>query len=455
MNKIFTTQDLPWKTASIILAFLLWMFVINTQNPIQPQEVSGIRISILGLDKLENMGYEVTNKEEILNQNFKVVINGPRLETDTLVKNPQLITATLDLSVYMNNLDKDSISELAVYSIRVNSDSNVVSVKDKKPQVNKVIIEKRDSKEQRVTYEIEEGFNKKYTLIGDEKPSISPEKITITGSKTDIDKVSEAKVLITAEDFSEDQLVNKLPIILLDADGNEIKGLEMSSATAEVKLPIGSEKTVPLVVKLKGQIREGYELINTMMSPNEVTLIGRAQALEKIKEITLQPIDLSQITKTDLIQVDMILPEGVITLGDTKVSVSVEVVEENTLIYAIPMEELNLTIEGLDEALVCEIVTPSINVILSAVPSKLVAYKTSDIRATLDLSQYQAGEYTVPLTIIPPEGARVVNSPLDVNVRLIAEGPPEEIPPGDDQLTEEIPSVDENNGQHHEEETTP
>lgn len=455
MNKIFTTQDLPWKTASIILAFLLWMFVINTQNPIQPQEVSGIRISILGLDKLENMGYEVTNKEEILNQNFKVVINGPRLETDTLVKNPQLITATLDLSVYMNNLDKDSISELAVYSIRVNSDSNVVSVKDKKPQVNKVIIEKRDSKEQRVTYEIEEGFNKKYTLIGDEKPSISPEKITITGSKTDIDKVSEAKVLITAEDFSEDQLVNKLPIILLDADGNEIKGLEMSSATAEVKLPIGSEKTVPLVVKLKGQIREGYELINTMMSPNEVTLIGRAQALEKIKEITLQPIDLSQITKTDLIQVDMILPEGVITLGDTKVSVSVEVVEENTLIYAIPMEELNLTIEGLDEGLVCEIVTPSINVILSAVPSKLVAYKTSDIRATLDLSQYQAGEYTVPLTIIPPEGARVVNSPLDVNVRLIAEGPPEEIPPGDDQLTEEIPSVDENNGQHHEEETTP
>lgn len=417
MNKNFT-QNLPWKIGSVVLAFLLWMFVINTQNPIQPQEISGIKIVLLGLEQLESAGYELSNKEEILEQNFKVVVNGPRLETDKLARNPQLITASLNLADYMGELTKDSVSEIASYVIKINSDGNIVTVKDKRPQVTKVIIEKRDSKEQKVTYEIDDSITKKYTLIGDKKPVISPEKIQITGVKSDIDRVSEAKVFITAGDFSEDKLVNKLPIILLDADGNEVTGLEMSVEEAEVKLPIGSEKVVPLKIELQGKMPVGYELVNTLVSPNEVTLVGKAEALEKITEVKLAPIDLSGITQTDLIQVEMILPKGIITLGDAKVSVSLEVVQENTLSYPIQTSEMNLTVSGVGEGLSYEILTPSINVVLSALPNKLLSYMTSDIRATLDLSGYGVGEYRLPITIIPPEGARMINSPISINVRI-------------------------------------
>ena len=130
MNKLFT-DNLPWKITSFVLAFILWLFVINTQNPIQPQEISGINVVITGLDELESNGYKLKNEDEIRNQHFKVVVTGPRLEIDKLVKNPKLITATLNLSDYMNNLNGTSLTDNANYIVKINLDSYTISVTDR------------------------------------------------------------------------------------------------------------------------------------------------------------------------------------------------------------------------------------------------------------------------------------------------------------------------------------
>ena len=44
-------------------------------------------------------------------------------------------------------------------------------------------------KEQKIIYELDDSIKKSYTLLGDGKPIISPEKIKITGAKTDIDRI--------------------------------------------------------------------------------------------------------------------------------------------------------------------------------------------------------------------------------------------------------------------------
>ena len=436
MNKLFT-EDLPWKITSLVLAFLLWIFVINTQNPTQPQEISGIKIQITGLEELEKQGYELKNKEEILTQNFKVVVNGPRLETDKLVSNPQLITATLNLNDYANNLVQDSISDNATYRVMINTDVYNVTIKDKKPQVTKILIDKIDSKEQKIIAEISKDITDTYTLLGDGKPVITPEKIKITGPKSEIDRVSEAKVIIEAKDFSEDKLVNELKIHLFDADGIEIEGLEMSTDVVQVKLPIGSEKKVPVKVNFTGELPEGYVLINTIVSPSEVTIIGRAESLEKIDEIQLVAIDKATITQTDLRQVDMILREGVMTLIDNKVSVSLEVMEELTLAYTIQSSELNLTVKELGSDLAYEILSPSIEVTLSALPNTLLLYSEAEIKnvikATIDLTGYTEGEYTLPLTMTVPDDTRIVNEPINLNIRIKVLETEETTPPPDEE----------------------
>ena len=440
MNKLFT-ENLPWKIGALIIALLLWIFVINTQNPTQPQEISGIPVQILGYEKLVERGYELTNKEEIKNQNFKVVVSGPRLEIDKLVRDPSLIKVTLDLEGYLENLTDYSTSEEAHYSIKVNLDGSSVTIKDRRPGVTKVRIDKVASKEQKVSYVISEELLNQYTLLGDGKPIISPEKITITGAKTDIDRVSEARVSIKPEDFSEDQLVSHLPVTLYDIDGEEIEGLELSDKMIEVKLPIGSEKRVPVNITYTGKISDEYVLTKVEASASEVTIVGKAEVIEAISQIDLEPIDLGTLTESDanLLKVKMKLPSGVMTLEGDEVSVSLQVRKKKTLNYPILLSEMDLEVQGIEEGLTYEILTTSINVEVSGLSDDLIMTDKSDIKATLDLKGYKEGEYTLPLNIITPENIQIVNNPIhvEISIKALNEEQPDEVASGDEKPEEE------------------
>lgn len=421
MNKLFT-QNLPWKIAALVVAILLWIFVINTQNPTQPQEISSIPVKILGYEKLVEQGYELTNKEEIQNQNFKVVVSGPRLEIDKLVRDPSLIKVTLDLEGYLENLTDYSTSEEAHYSIKINLDGSSVTIKDRRPQVTKVRIDKVASKEQKVSYVISEELLNKYTLLGDGKPIISPEKITITGAKTDIDRVAEARVSIKSENFSEDQLVSELPVTLYDVDGEEIQGLELSDQTIEVKLPIGSQKRVPINITYTGKVPDEYVLTKVEASAEEVTIVGKAEVIDSISQIDLEPINLDLLTESDanLLKVKMKLPNGVMTVDGDEVSVSLQVRKKKTLNYPILMSELQLDVQGIGEGLTYEILTTSINVEVSGLSDDLIMTDKSDIKATLDLKGYKEGEYTLPLNIVTPENIQIANNPINVEISIKA-----------------------------------
>ncbi len=428
MNKLLT-ENLPWKITSVILAFLLWLFVINTQNPIQPQEISDVNIVITGMADLEANGYRLRNEEEIKKQQFKVVVTGPRLEIDKLIRDTGLITVTLNMQQYMEDLNGNSLTDTANYTVKMDLDSYSVSVTDKKAQVDKVIIDKIDQKEQKVNYKISEDLTDTYTLIDDETPVISPGKVIITGAKTDIDRVSEAKVYLDKEDFSDEKLVANLPVKLYDAEGAEISGLNIAPEFVEVKLPIGSEKEVPVKLNYIGELKEGLVLVNTIISPAKVRIIGRSEKLSGINEIQLEPIDLTKITKTDLIETNMKLPEGVMTLDESKVRISLEIEEKEELKYPVQTSNMNLQVIGLTEGLSYEVLTPVIEVTLSAIPNKLLSYEKEDISFKLDLTGYSVGEYTLPLIAKTPEDITVIDEVINVDIKIDETGKvPEETP---------------------------
>ncbi|ONI38226.1 hypothetical protein AN639_08125 [Candidatus Epulonipiscium fishelsonii] len=60
MNKFFST-NLIWKLFSLIVAGLLWLFVINTQNPILPKKINNFPITIKGISQIEEKGYVILN----------------------------------------------------------------------------------------------------------------------------------------------------------------------------------------------------------------------------------------------------------------------------------------------------------------------------------------------------------------------------------------------------------
>lgn len=417
-NKLFT-ENVPWKIFSFTIATLLWVFVINTQNPTQPQEIAGIKVIITGYDTLSELGYELSNKNEILSQNFRLIVSGPRLEVDKLVRDPSLVTATLNLSDYIDDLTQDSLLDNAQYVIKINLDGSNIVIRDRRPEVAKVRIDKIANKEQRVTFELDQSITKQYTLLGDGLPVINPDKIKIMGTKSEIDRVAEAKVYIEAKDFSEEQLTTVLPIRLYDINGEEITELELSPAEAIVKLPIGSKKVVPININYTGELKKGYIITKVESSLDEVTLIGKTDVLEKIESIELEPISLTDITESQLLQVRMQLPDNVITLEGDRVSVSLQVSEENVLKLSSQIQDLNIQVEGLGEGLTYEIVTPSVDIVLSGIADKLIGINKSQITAKLSLAGRTPGEYQLPLVVTAPNDIKVQNSPIMIRARIL------------------------------------
>lgn len=189
---------------------------------------------------------------------------------------------------------------------------------------------------------------------------------------------------------------------------------------------------------------EGYILTKVEAAVNNVTIVGKADVLASISEIELEPIDLTSLVESNLIQVKMILPNGVMSLEDDKISVSLQVSEENTLTYPIAMNELDLSVQGLGTGLTYEILTDSVDVELSGLSDDLILANKSDIKASLDLTNYTEGEYTLPLTIIPPERIKVKNSPISikVSIKALAEEKPTDAVDKDEAIVDK-PSVEE------------
>jgi YbbR domain-containing protein len=431
MNKFFT-KNLPWKITSLVLASILWLFVINTQNPMQPREIKVTSVTIKGLTQLAEKGFVLKNQDQIKNQKFSIRIKGPRLETDKVVMDNALINVSLDLAQYMNDLSADSVQNVAKYDTSIPSG---ITILDLRPEISNIVLEREKTVSQNILYTIVGNTDSEYTAL---TPIISPSIIEIGGAKSDVERVNKAVVEINIESFSEDELIQTVPVKVYDEAGEEILGLKKMPQFVEVKLPIGKKKTVPIEATFQGALPQGYVQTNTIVTPGQVTIVGKAELVDQVQKVQLKPIKLNDIIQTSVVKAEMILPKGIQYIDniDNKVNVTVEIQKENSYSYIIPANELQLEVLEMSEGLGYEILTENIEVILSATAEELLALKNKDITATIDFTGLTEGEYTLPLDVKVSDKFTIVNKPININVRLINIAPPAE---GQEEVSEEQP----------------
>ena len=416
MNNFFT-KNLPWKITSLVLASILWLFVINTQNPQQPEEIRAATVIIKGLPQLAEKGFVLKNQEEIKNQRFLVRVKGPRLQVDKLKVDNTLMTVTLDLTQYMNDLSADSVQNLAKYSIAF-AGVEGISILSMRHDISNIILEKEKTVTQPIRYTIVGNNNSEYMAL---TPIINPSAVEIGGAKSDVERINQAVIEINIESFSEDELIQSVPVKVYDETGQEIQGLKKSPQLVEVKLPIGKKKTVPLEATFSGSLPKGYVHTNTIVTPKQITIVGKSELVDAVQKIRLREIQLNDIIQTSVVKTELILPKGIQYIDniDNSVNVTIEVKKENSYSYIIPNQELNLEVIGMGEGLGYELLGESIEMILSATAEELLALTFQDIKSKLDVTGLGEGEYTLPLEITVPENFTIVNRPININVRLI------------------------------------
>jgi YbbR domain-containing protein len=299
---------------SILLAFVVWSFVIEQTDPLKEVRIDNIPLRVENLppdSKLlptppANVSAIVQTTEDVLptlnGRSFQAVASLLQTEPD-LYRLPVQVssgeTQVLILSVEPVALDV----ELA----------RVIS------KTFPIIVELSDP----------ESLSAAYQLGG--TPTTSPEKVQVVGPAPLVEQVSQVKTTISLANTTTSIRETRI-LRALDENGQEVKDITLQPAQVQVNLPIRRRlkaREVRVNAIVRGTSHPDYQFSNLTITPTNVTLQGDFEQLSDIGNlVNTAPIDLNEVNSDFTTQVPLDLPDGVQALdsnGNSTNSVTVSI----------------------------------------------------------------------------------------------------------------------------------
>ncbi|MGG5180431.1 CdaR family protein [Bacillus sp. MM09(2025)] len=283
------------------------------------------------------------------------------------------------------------------------------------PSVTTVTIQEKTTAE----FPVETEFynqNKIKDGYSPEQPIVNPKKVTVTGSKDVIDKISVIKAFVNLEDVDQ-QIEKEAKLTVYDSSGNELP-VELSPSVVNITVPISSpSKKVPFKIERTGSLPDGISISSIETSPSEVTVYGSQRVLDSLDFIDGVELDLSKIKDDTEIDADIPLPDGVkkVSPETVKIKVKVATAQEKKI------DNVPISVVGLSKDLTSDFVSPSSGrLTLTAKGSKsaIDKLKASDVEAYINVGDLNEGTHEVTVQVNGPQNVTWTLSRSKVKVKL-------------------------------------
>ena len=255
--------------------------------------------------------------------------------------------------------------------------------------------------------------------------SLSPETVSVRGPQSLVDQVVEARINLSL-DGNRSGLQATLSPLLLDAQGDPVPNLTASPDEVLVTVSIRRSfftRDIPVQARTVLETLEpGYEVTDVTVLPSSVTIAGSSSALEAAGDfLTTAPITLTNIYSGLGVDAPLILPEGVSAideLGETVNSVRVEINITPRTDYLVLNR--NITLRNVPDTLNARITTARISVLVIGPQNLLSEIRNNPdlIVLYVDLVDYTAGSYTIPIQSEVPENIEILLFPSEVDVLI-------------------------------------
>ncbi|WP_226585662.1 YbbR-like domain-containing protein [Halobacillus litoralis] len=162
------------------------------------------------------------------------------------------------------------------------------------------------------------------------EPEAEPSQVSITGASSVMERVASVKAIIDVG--SENQTIEQqeAPVKVYDNQGNELNVL-VDPTTVNVTVPIiKRSKDIPVTLAPRGGTPEGVLIESVTTEVNNVAVRGSKDVLDKINEPIEVPIDVTQVTEDQTLEVDVPLPEGVNSVDPETIEVTIDVLDETS-----------------------------------------------------------------------------------------------------------------------------
>lgn len=410
-------KNFALKILAVILAIVLWIVIVNVDNPSQRKTISGITVNLLNGDVLTDMDY-------IYQVNSGSVIS-------IVVKAPQTIIEELkasDFTAYADFSERAADSDKVPIHVSCNKEDieNQVDIISLRTEYVQLSIDNKVDRDFELTVDISGNPAEDYIVGGN---SISPTTIKVTGAESIVSRI-ETAVLRYNVDGMTDNIDDAVVPVFLDAKGNEVNTdkLNVSRKTIRLKIDIFPTKWVPVNFAVSGEPAEGYEMTGYEPNLESVKIAASREQLASISAIDVPSgtIDITGLEQDSVLSAELstYLPNGcTIVSSENKLEVDVKLEKIVTAGIEVPVRDINIS--GISNDYEYEITSGGRNTItieVSGRESVINQVTAADLTLSADVSGRGGGRYKIPVTVADSDRFTVVSDNyLDVLINRIPE----------------------------------
>ena len=410
------TNNIGLKLLAFIFAFMLWLLVVNIDDPV-------------GSKTFENIPVTIEHSEVVTqDQRSYQVLDG----TDTVSVSVSATRSVLEKISAENIVATADMRELYLESqipIEITIPGYEFESATASPRNVQVKIEQNKSDTFPITVTTTGTVRDGYVLG---TVQADPERVTVNGPESVIDQISKVVAEVNVSGLSSDSSIDAT-LTYYDADNNEISAEQLANnlGTTGVKVNVTLYHTarIPVTVDTSGvTAADGYIISEVSWTPEEIQLAGEEDVLEALKEIRIpaDAIDITSISQRTEKTVDITpyLPEGtrLVDENGNNILVTARVAKEGTKSFDIPVG--SITVNNLDDDLTISGYGSGddLEVHIGGPQAQLDSLELGDLSVSIDLkSCTKAGEYEVPVTITLPSDAYDCSVETSVTVKVTLE----------------------------------
>lgn len=410
MKQWVKDNDILIKVLSLLVALLLWFYVMDTKNPDVSTVLSGLNVQVKGVSALTEAGLIITEGNT---PTVDVKVVGKR--NDVYSANRNTVTAVVDVS---------TITVPGEYDLKyaASAENKNLTVSRITPTVS-MIIDRVATKSVPVDLQLQGELAEGY-VQGDY--SLSSDAVTVEGPERILAEIDRAVAVYDMTDATAN-VETVLNYTLVDEAGEpvDMTFITLREPTLEFEMQVHQSGEIPLSVDV---IPYGFitaDMVDCEIEPDSVKVSGASDVVSSINQINLGSISVKQLLEDNVTEVTLpiILPNGVTTDNtETYARVVITFKGLRQMMFSVDADRFSDV-----EPYTCK--EDRLSLVFLGSDEELAELSAEDITVTPVFSpdELQTGENVVP-ALVTVQGRQVAV----VGKYTLTLVVPEELPPGEE-----------------------
>lgn len=294
LNFIANNRDTIAKVFSLVIAILLWYFIITEIDPTIKKDFANVQVELRNQSTMREAGLELLKHDDYTTS---IVISGKRSAILGLKEE--------DISAYVDLEDIQPGSQRLPIHYRLSDDS--LTIERSNPKAITVSVDEIVKEEKEITVKSKGKPGDNYVL---DHVSVSPEKVVISGPKRDVDKV-QSVVGYVKVDGAKDTVVSTVELFPMDQNKRVVSNVDISPNSVSVQAVISKAVSVPINVEYTGENVEGFKRERAILTPTSIMITGEGEQIDKVESVKTNPVDPGELMAEYTIPLTLNLPDGV------------------------------------------------------------------------------------------------------------------------------------------------